>query len=569
VNVWLHLANAVLLLALLVRTTGALAPSLAATALFALHPLRVESVAWIAERKDVLSAFFGLLTLHGWVGYVRAPSNARYRLVTAALVLALLSKPMLVTLPLLLLCLDWWPLRRVGTPGADGRPLGPRELFAEKIPLLALALAAAAITLAAAGSQGALVALDGRPLGTRVGHAIVSYLWYAWKTVWPTRLAIFYPYPTWSVWTVAGAVLVIGGVARLAVTTRRRAPWLVAGLAWFAIGLAPVIGLFQAGGQGMADRFTYVPSIGLATAVVWSLYEGVRSRAGRAALAGSAIVAMTALAVVAHRQATYWRSSETLFARTLVVTTDNWRVESALGNVLANAQRYEEASPHFATALRLRPDDAGAQYGLGLTLYGLGRPDEAADHYREALRIDSTHWRAHNNLGTYLVGRGDVDGALYHFSEAVRLNPDAPDATGNLREALAVAGFPKDGVEKYLDALRTWSVAIARDRDEPGGASYVASLGTELLRSGASLVHECTGAGDELHHPPFALYVQVDASGALTAVTAIPPTPAARCVRDELRTAHAPSPPFAPFHATVAISDRPEMHPGSGSDATM
>jgi hypothetical protein len=460
---------------------------------------------------------------------------------------------MLVTLPLLLVCFDWWPLGRVGTLAADGRRLTTKDLVVEKVPLVALALAAAAITLLTAGATGALVGFDGRPLPTRIAHAIASYVWYAWKSAWPTRLAIFYPYPSWSGWQIAGALVVIGATAVVASATRRRAPWIAAGLAWFVIGLVPVIGLFQAGGQGMADRFTYVPAIGLLAAVVWSLDAVVRTSRGRAAVGGATIVFVSVLAVVAHRQTTYWRTNETLFARTLAVTTDNWRVESALGNVLANTERYEEALPHFERSLRVRPDDPGAHYGRGLALYGLDRPDDAVAEYREALRLDPTFWRAHNNLGTYLAQHGDVDAALYHFSEAVRLNPSAPDATANLRGALALAGFPKEHSEGYLQGLVTWSHAIANDRDGPGGAAYGALLGNQLLAARTDLVEECVGPEGDGRHAPFSLYVQVDASGALTAVTAMPPTPAARCVRDELRTAHAPAPPFAPFHATVSV----------------
>ncbi len=556
VNVCLHVVNALLLLALLLRTTGALAPSVAVAALFAVHPFRVESVAWVAERKDVLSALFGLLTLHAWVGWVRAPSDRAYRRVVGATILALLTKPMLVTLPVLLVCFDCWPLGRLGTVDADGSRVTLRELVLEKGPLFALAIAAALVTLVAAGAQGALVTLDGRPLGARIAHAIVSLVWYAWKTAWPSRLAIFYPYPTWSTWEIVGAVVAIVGIVGVACATRRRAPWIASGLAWFAIGIAPVIGIFQAGGQGMADRFTYVPSIGLAVAVVWTLDAAVRTPRARAALAGAAIVVVATLAAAAHRQATYWRTNEALFARTLAVTTDNWRVESALGNVLANAGRHAEALAHFETSLRIRPDDPGAHYGLGLALYGIGRPDDAVVEYREALRLDPTHWRAHNNLGTYLVAHGDLEAALYHFSEAVRLNPSAADATANLRAALAVAGFPKESTDGYVQGLVTWSHAIASDHDDPGGAAYDAELGTALL-AGSDRVQGCVDPDGDGHHAPFSLYVQVDASGALTAVTAMPPTSAARCVRDELKTAHAPVPPFAPFHATVSI-------PGAG-----
>ena len=277
-----------------------------------------------------------------------------------------------------------------------------------------------------------------------------------------------------------------------------------------------------------------------------------RAHARGAALAGATIVFSQ------HSRSSHigrprtGRRTKRFFARTLTVTRDNWRVESALGNVLANAGRYEEALPHFATSLRIRSDDPGAHYGLGLALHGLGRPQDAVAHYHEAIRLDPTFWRAHNNLGSYLIGHGAVDAALYHFSEAVRLNPNAEDATENLRTALALAGFRRSTATDTC-RLVTWSHAIANDRDGPGGAAYGAQLGSELLAARSDVVQECVGSDFDGHHAPFSLYVQVDATGTLTAVTAMPPTPTARCVRDELRTAHAPAPPFAPFHATVSI----------------
>jgi len=303
----------------------------------------------------------------------------------------------------------------------------------------------------------------------------------------------------------------------------------------------------------MADRFSYLPSIGLATAVVWTVNETVRARAARAALAGAGIVAAVALAVVAHRQAGYWRNSETMLERTLAVTHDNWRMEEALGNLLANDGRHVDAQAHFARALAIEPDSGGAAYGLGLALDGLGHADDAAVRYRDAIRLDPDHWRAHNNLGVYLLRHGDLDTALYHFSEAVRLNPGARDATDNLRATLAATGFTKEHADGYLQALVTWSAAIASDQQTVGGAAYGARLASALLASRAALFQSCAAKGADDGAQPFSLYLQIDANGALTAVTVVPPVAAARCLRDELRTAHAPSPPFAPFHASVVV----------------
>jgi tetratricopeptide (TPR) repeat protein len=464
-----------------------------------------------------------------------------------------MAKPMLVTLPVLLLCFDWWPLRRVGTPGPDGRPLGAGALGREKMPLFLISGAAVVVQLRAARLQGALVALENRTIPTRLAHATCAYVWYAWKTIWPTDLGVFYPFPAWTWAQVAGAAALVAAALVVAVRARRSAPWITAGLAWFAVGLLPVIGFLQAGGQGMADRFSYLPSIGLVTAAVWTLHEAVRARRARASLAGLGVVAAVALAVVAHRQVGYWRDSETMLERTLAVTHDNWRMEEALGNALVNQGRHAEAQAHFARAFAIEPESGGAAYGLGLALAGQGHADDAAIRYRDAIRLDAGNWRAHNNLGVYLLGHGDLDTALYHFSEAVRLNPGARDANDNLRATLAATGFTKEHADGYVQALVTWSAAIASDQQTVSGAAYGARLASALLASRASLFQTCAGKGADDGAQPFSLYLQIDANGTLTAVTVVPPVAAARCLRDELRTAHAPSPPFAPFHASVVV----------------
>ena len=549
-NVALHAVNAVLVLLLLLRTTGALLPSAAVAALFALHPLRVESVAWIAERKDVLSATFALMALHAWVGYARAPSPRAYRRAAAAVVCALLTKPMMVTLPILLLFFDCWPLRRLGTLDVHGRPITPTSLVAEKGPLLLAACVTAAITVVGAGADGAFAMHAEHPLPERLAHAAVAYVWYAWKTVWPTDLAIFYPFAAAPVPHVVGAALVLVAVAALAAAAWRRAPWIAVGGAWFVLGLLPVIGLTQAGGQGMADRFTYLPSLGLLVAVVWTADALARSRPRRALLAGATIVASLALAVASVRQVALWRDSATLFEHTLAVTHDNWIVEQALGSVLVNADRPAEAYGHFEAALRLSPKSGMAAYGMGLALEKQGRPDDAVPHYREALELDPSNWRAHNNLGVWLVHHGDVAGALHHFGEAVRLNPSAADVNGNLRDALRLVGIESDG---YVRGLLTWANAVSADDASTDGADYGAVVAHDLLASSPEALHRCVGEASDAGTAPFDVYVQVDATGALTALTAVPPTDVARCVRDELRAARVPAPPFAPFHAKVSM----------------
>jgi tetratricopeptide (TPR) repeat protein len=548
VNVAYHAANAVLVLLLLYRTTGAVAASAAVAALFALHPLRVESVVWIAERKDVLSVFFGLVTLHAWVSYVRHPRFGRYLLVVLATALALLAKPMLVTLPAVLLLLDVWPLRRLAADGAARATR--RQLLLEKVPLLLLAGATAAITVLSARASASMQTLAERPLGERLAHATVSYVWYVGKTLWPADLAVFYPYPTWSAWHVGGAVAVLGATALVTIAAWRRMPWLAFGFAWFVGALFPVIGFFQAGSQGMADRFTYLPSIGLLTALVWTVDRLARGPRARIALATAAVGVAAVFATASARQLARWHDPYALYAHTLAVTGPNWMIETELGNVLLRGGDAQGAYARFDAAHTTEPRSILALQGLGLAATALGRPAEAELHYRAALRIDRTFVKAHNNLGILLFERGDFDGALYHLSKAARLDSEYPETLANLRLALARIGVTDvDGYLRRLDAL---TAAAAEDRDRPGGERYGATLMGQLLGGRLDVVRGCF-EGDAGTPAPFELYVAIAADGAIDDVAALPPTGAARCLGDGLRTARAPIPPFAPFHAVMSM----------------
>jgi len=546
-NVVLHAANAILLLLLLVRATGRVAPSVTVAALFALHPLRVESVAWVAERKDVLSVFFGLLALNACVSHARTPTFVRYLAVLTCTVLALLSKPMLVTLPVLMLLLDVWPLRRL--EGGAGFPRATvRDLVLEKAPLFLLAGVAAAITLASVQRGSALVALGETSLATRVAHATVSYAWYAWKTAWPTRLAMFYPYPTWATWQVAGSALLAVAALALAVVAWRRARWITIGLAWWVVALFPVCGIFQAGSQGMADRFTYVPSIGFLVAIVWTLDATARTPRARAALGGSAVVAVAALAIASARQVGWWHDARTLYERTLAVTTDNWMIEAELGNRLLADREPAPAYEHFARALAIEPRFAKAAFGMGVAAKDLGRPDEAVARYHETLKLDPTFVKADTNLGVLLFAAHRTDEGLHHLSEAVRKAPDAPETVLNLRAALKQLGVAD--VDRYIERLESWTLAVATDRVRPGGETYGAGLMSALLGPRVDAVRGCFANASPT---PFNLYVAVAADGALTDVTAVPSTPVGDCFGDELRTARVPVPPFAPFHAQMEM----------------
>jgi hypothetical protein len=478
VNVAFHAANALLLLLLLVRATGRLTPSVVVAALFALHPLRVESIAWIAERKDVLSVFFGLLALHACVSHARRPTFGRYLVVLLCTVLALLSKPMLVTLPALMLLMDVWPLRRLD--GGAGFPRASlRDLVLEKTPLFLLAGAAAAITLASVQRGAALVDLGETSLPTRVAHATVSYVWYAWKTVWPTGLAMFYPYPTWATWQVTGAALVVVAAVALAVASWRRAPWVTVGLAWWAIALFPVSGVFQAGMQGMADRFTYVPAIGLFVAVVWTLDAWARTPRARAALrrmrrrrdGGARGRVGTAGRVVARRPD--------------ALRTDARGHDRQLdhrGRARQSAPRRRRAATRLR-ALRPRARDRAAlregrlRHGRGGE--GSRRPDEAAPRYRETLKLDPTFVKADTNLGVLLFAAHRTDEALHHLSEAVRKAPDAPEAVDEPPCRVEAARH-----RRRRRLRRAARVVVARGRDgsvRPAAATYGAGLMSALL----------------------------------------------------------------------------------------
>ena len=547
VNIGFHAANTILLLLLLVRATGALAPSIGVAAVFALHPMRVESVAWIAERKDVLSAFLGLLALHAWVSHARRPGLGRYLIALGLVLLALLSKPMLVTLPVLMLLLDLWPLRRL--EGDAGSPRTTvRELVLEKIPLLLVAGAIAGFTLVTVQGSSALATLKDNPLATRVAHATVSYVWYTWKTVWPAGLGIFYPYPTWAVWQIAGSAVVIALALAMGVSAWRRTRWISVGLAWWAIALFPVIGLFQAGSQGMADRFTYLPSIGLLVAAAWTLDGLVRAPRARRAIGVGLTVSAAGLAVASAHQVGWWRNGRTLYEHTLAVTTDNWIIQAEVGNQLLGEGQFEGAYAHFEESYRLEPRFAKAAFGLGLAAKALGRDDEAEAHYRNTVRIDPTYAKAYTNLGILLFERHATDEALHHLNEAVRLEPNSTDAIRNLRFALGQLGVAD--VDAYVNGLRSWSVAVAVDRERPGGASYGAGLMKQLIGPRVEAVRGCFGKDTP---PPFNLYVAVAADGAVENVTALPPSTIARCFGEELRSAHVSAPPFAPFHAQMAM----------------
>ena len=468
-NLAFHIANTLLLFFVLERMTGALWRSCFVAALFALHPLRVESVAWVAERKDVLSTFFWMLTMWAYIRYVERPKLHRYLLALLFFALGLMSKPTLVTLPFVLLLLDYWPLRRfqssplkMNPKSSSSKPKNNSDqmstvlrLIREKAPFLVPSAVLSILTAFAAQKAGAMISLEYYPLETRIINALVSYVSYISKMIWPRRLAIFYPYPeTFPLWKVAGAVLLLSFLTFLAIRAARKYPYLAVGWFWYIGTLVPVIGLVQAGMQAMADRFTYVPLIGLFIMITWSVTDilgGWRYR--RVVLSISAGILLSILMIVTRVQVQRWQNSITLFQHSLDVTANNYLIHTNLGNALAQHGKYQEAITHVTEALRIKPGLEVAHYNLGAILARQGKIQEALTHFVAALRIKPDYSEAHYSLGLAFAGQGKIQEAITHFAEAVRIKPDNAEAHNNLGVALVGQGKVQESIVHFTKAV--------------------------------------------------------------------------------------------------------------------
>jgi tetratricopeptide (TPR) repeat protein len=462
-NLLFHIANTLLLFGLLHRMTRALGRSAFVAGLFAVHPLHVESVAWVAERKDVLSTMFGLLALWAYVAFARRPGPYRYLLVLLLFALGLMAKPMLVTLPFVMLLLDFWPLGRLALAPNPAVRSGPFRswlalgvLVREKLPLLALAVASSFVTFIVQRRGGAVMGLDAIPLNLRAANALVSYVAYIGKMLWPARLAVFYPYVrSLPEWWVALACLGLVAVSVAVLWMGPRHPYLPVGWFWYLGTLVPVIGLVQVGSQPIADRYTYVPLIGLFIIVAWGVPDLlIRWPLGRLALPAAASLVISACAITAWAQLQTWDSSTALWAHALEVTTGNNLAYNNLGNALAKQGKFNDAIAQYSEALRIKPDYAFAHNNLGRVLANQGRVNEAIEHYSEALRIEPDYADAHNNLGIVLAGQGKLDEAIAQYSMAFRTKPDFADAHNNLGIALAKVGRADAAILEFLEAVR-------------------------------------------------------------------------------------------------------------------
>ena len=467
-NIVLHGFNTVLLFILLNTLTGALWRSAFAAAFFSFHPLRVESVAWVAERKDVLSAFFFMTTLLAYVSYVRSPSIRRYLLIMLLFVLGLMSKPMLVTLPFVLILLDYWPLGRLHPGGQDFQTTvsalaedppsatpSTVRLVSEKIPLFITSGFFAVIAVYAQSSAKAIRYVPEYPVAGRIANALISYVTYLEKTFWPQDLAILYPLREQvPLFYAVAAFVFLAVISLLFLRLAKRSPFLIVGWLWFIGTLVPVIGFIQVGLQAMADRYTYIPSIGLSLLVVWGIAEiAAASRYRAKILAVSGLVACLLLMGATRLQLRYWENSETLFSHTLAVTKRNYIAHANLGDALDKQGRLSEAMYHYEEALRIKPDEAFVYSKMANDLDRIGKLEDAARYYRKSLQLDPDNARVHSNFGVLLTEQGRTEEAKQHFFQAVRLDPTLRDAHYNLGLALASEGRIQEAIYHYSRAL--------------------------------------------------------------------------------------------------------------------
>ncbi len=485
-NVLLHTATVILLFLVLRQMTGALWRSAFVAAVFAIHPLRVESVAWVAERKDVLSGLFFMLTLGAYARHARRPwSWGHYGLVALLFALGLMCKPMLVTLPLVLLLLDYWPLQRAESAG---------KLVLEKLPLLALSGAGCVITLLA--QSGAIQSTETVSLPLRFANALVTCVVYLGQMVWPAGLALFYPHPQKGLpaWEVGLAGTLLAGLSVVAWKERRRQPWLLMGWVWYLVMLLPVLGIIQVGAQAHADRYTYLPQIGIYVAVTWLVAEwrvrGLQHGPFRVALGSLMTGIIAVLMVCAWKQAAYWKDGETLWTRSLACTTGNSVAHLNFGTALLNKGRVDDAIIHYQEALQIKPDYADAHFNLGIALAQKGRVEEAVTQYQQALQIKPDYAEAHLNLGNALAQKGRVDDAITQYQEALQINPNYTEVHVNLGNALMQKGRLDDAATQYQQALQI----------KPDYAPAHVSLGIVLVQTGR--------AGEAIAHIHQALQVE-------------------------------------------------------------
>jgi Flp pilus assembly protein TadD len=493
INLFLHIGSVLLLFSFLNNASKTMWPSALVAALFALHPLRVESIAWAAERKDVLSTFFGMATLYAYVLYTEKHQFSKYILCILLFALSLLAKPMLVTLPFVLLLIDYWPLGRwqivsvplnvavpvnivisgkkkskhrkidssaekkittpVSTPKDSNYLIG--QLFWEKVPFILLAIASSIVTIWAQNKGGAIATLQRVQFTDRLTNMIISYIAYLCKIIWPVDLAVFYPYeysaPGWQIIACLFLLVIISAVSIFFI---KKAAFLFVGWLWYLGTLVPVIGFIQVGRQSMADRYTYFPSIGIAIILVWGIFHLLpKGKIRKIILLPASAIILSVLSILTWQQCGYWKNSTSLFSHTLQVTKNNYLAHTNLGVALAGDGKTEEAIGHYRAALQIKPDDDDTHYNLANALKKQGAIDEAIAHYREAVKLNPNYSKAQNNLGVYLDAQGMHEEAIVHYRQALQIEPGNPGFHFNLGVALGRKGDLKKAIECFRTAV--------------------------------------------------------------------------------------------------------------------
>lgn len=531
-NLFFHVANTLLLFLWLREATGSLWKSFMVAGLFAIHPLHVESVAWVSERKDVLSAFFWMLTLLFYIRYSRKPGLARYLLTLATFALGLMAKPMLVTLPFVLLLMDFWPLGRISFfPHKNGKSTikSLLPLIWEKIPLFVLSVASSVVTYMAQSEGGAVSSFALVPLKIRITNCLVAYVMYLKKIFWPYDLAAFYPHlgGNLSIWKGICAGAFLGAISLLVVREARRRPFLPVGWFWFLGTLFPVIGIIQVGGQSMADRYTYLPAIGIFVMIVWGvsvLLKGISYR--RSILGCFSIVTLSLLWVITYAQVEHWKSTRTVFQHALSATEGNYLAHCMMaqvlssegnseagieeckkalsiwpgysdghhrfGNILADEGFFDEAISHYKEALKSNPSHVWAHISLGKALAKAGKKRDAAEHYSAAERVmDDNSW-THNMLGIAWAEMGRFEESIHHFSKALELSPNKPETHNNIGRTLLMQGKLVEAISHLESAIRI-KPAFPKALNNLGLALAQRGYLGEAIYSFSAALHYCPG----------------------------------------------------------------------------
>jgi protein O-mannosyl-transferase len=460
-NLVFHIVNTLLLFLIFNKMTGCLWQSFFIAALFSLHPLHVESVAWVAERKDVLSTFFWMLTMWSYNRYVELPSLNRYFLIIFLFTLGLMNKPMLVTLPFVLLLLDFWPLdrfmlRHSKSDSSSHQKLSALYVVFEKVVLFILVALSSAVTIYAQKLGGAVTSLNIIPLKVRIFNALLSYVTYIEKTIFPNKLAVLYPYPTTILmWKVAAAFVLIVSISYFAIKSMKQRPYFFMGWLWYLGTLIPVIGLVQVGRQSFADRYTYVPLIGLFIIIAWGFsdfFERYRHKKIWASIL--TVILFFNLIPMTYKQIGYWKDYLTLCEHTLEVTSDNFIMHTYIGNILYSQGREEDAINHYLQALEIQPDFIDARINLGNALIDLGRTEEAINHYLQVLKIKPDFAEIHINLGNALEKLDRIQEATNHYLQAIKIYPNSAEAHFYLGVSLGKQGHLKNAINHLLKSLQ-------------------------------------------------------------------------------------------------------------------